>query len=58
MKYCPFCVGHHAFSEVVLIAHIAKAHSPAYAKLVGIALRIGHQERAKDINMALRQAGV
>jgi hypothetical protein len=54
MKYCPFCVGHHAYSETAYVAHLAR-HSPTYAVIMATAIRLGHQERAKHMNEAVRE---
>jgi hypothetical protein len=50
---CPFCA--EVQPETVLVAHISKAHNQnAYAWTLATALRLGHQEQAKELNEVIR----
>jgi hypothetical protein len=54
MNYCPFHHNHHAYSEVDFVKHLSK-HSPAYAKVMATAIRLGHTEKAQSMNEIIRE---
>lgn len=51
---CPFCGGE--YTETGLALHITRIHNkPTYAWALATSIRLGHQEKAQDINGMLRE---
>lgn len=53
MITCPFCDTE--FTEQDIVSHIATEHSPFYAKLCALSLRLGYQEKQQAINTMLKE---